>query len=67
MRPFEQIPLEEWEQVLRVNLTGPFLCARAVLPAMRRAKWGRIINIAVRRGVGSAGPAICITSRRKRR
>lgn len=46
MRPFDQIPLAEWEQVLRVNLTGPFLCARAVLPAMRRAKWGRIINIA---------------------
>jgi len=46
MRPFEQIPLEEWDQVLRVNVTGPFLCARAVLPAMRKAKWGRIINIA---------------------
>jgi NAD(P)-dependent dehydrogenase (short-subunit alcohol dehydrogenase family) len=46
MRPFDQIPLEEWERVLRVNLTGPFLCARAVLPAMRRAKSGRIINVA---------------------
>ena len=46
MRPFDQIPLDEWEQVLRVNLTGPFICARAVLPAMRRAKWGRIINVA---------------------
>jgi 3-oxoacyl-[acyl-carrier protein] reductase len=46
MRPFDQIRLDEWEQVLRVNLTGPFICARAVLPAMRRAKWGRIINIA---------------------
>jgi 3-oxoacyl-[acyl-carrier protein] reductase len=46
MRPFDRIPLEEWERVLRVNLTGPFLCARAVLPAMRRAKWGRIINMA---------------------
>jgi NAD(P)-dependent dehydrogenase (short-subunit alcohol dehydrogenase family) len=45
MRPFDQIPLDEWEQVLKVNLTGPFLCTRAVLPAMRRAKWGRIINI----------------------
>ncbi|MGB7691549.1 MAG: SDR family NAD(P)-dependent oxidoreductase, partial [Pseudolabrys sp.] len=43
MRPFDQIPLDEWERVLRVNLTGPFLCARAVLPTMRRAKWGRII------------------------
>lgn len=46
MRSFDQIPLDEWEQVLKVNLTGPFLCARAVLPAMRNAKWGRIINIA---------------------
>jgi NAD(P)-dependent dehydrogenase (short-subunit alcohol dehydrogenase family) len=46
MRPFEQIPLDEWEHVLRVNVTGPFLCARAVLPAMRRAKWGRIVNMA---------------------
>lgn len=46
MRPFDQIPLTEWENVLRVNVTGPFLCARAVLPAMRRAKAGRIINIA---------------------
>ena len=46
MRPFDQIPVDEWERVLRVNLTGPFLCARAVLPAMRRAKWGRIINMA---------------------
>ena len=46
MRPFEQIALQEWEQVLRVNITGAFLCARAVLPAMRRAKWGRIINMA---------------------
>ena len=45
MRPFDKIPLAEWERVLRVNLTGPFLCARAVLPAMRRAQWGRIINM----------------------
>jgi NAD(P)-dependent dehydrogenase (short-subunit alcohol dehydrogenase family) len=46
MRPFEQIPLAEWEAVLKTNVTGPFLCCRAVLPAMRRAKWGRIINMA---------------------
>jgi 3-oxoacyl-[acyl-carrier protein] reductase len=45
MRPFEQIPLDEWNEVLRVNVTGQMLCARAVLPAMRRAKWGRIINM----------------------
>ena len=45
MKPFEQIPLEEWELVMRVNVTGCFLLARAVLPAMRRGGWGRIINI----------------------
>ncbi len=46
MRPFDQIPLAEWEQVLRVNITGPFLCVRAMLPLMRRNKWGRIVNMA---------------------
>jgi NAD(P)-dependent dehydrogenase (short-subunit alcohol dehydrogenase family) len=46
MRPFDQIPLPEWEAVLRVNVTGPFLCARAVLPAMRKGGFGRIVNIA---------------------
>src|SRR3974390_2584928 len=45
MRPFDQIPLDEWERVLGVNLTGPFLCARAVLPAMRRAHWGGVLNV----------------------
>jgi NAD(P)-dependent dehydrogenase (short-subunit alcohol dehydrogenase family) len=46
MRPFDEIPLAEWEAVLRVNVTGAFLCARAVVGAMRRAGWGRIINMA---------------------
>lgn len=53
-RQFEAIPLEEWDQVIRVNVTGPFLCARAVAPIMRAARWGRIINVssdAVPRGV----------------
>jgi len=45
MRPFEEIPLEEWERVLRVNITGVFLCCRAVTAHMRKAGWGRIINI----------------------
>ena len=44
-RGFEDIPLDEWEDVMRVNVTGSMLCARAVLPAMRKANWGRIINI----------------------
>lgn len=44
-RPFDEIPLDEWERVMRVNVTGSWLCAAAVAPAMRAAKWGRIINI----------------------
>lgn len=45
MRPFDEIPLEEWEAVLRVNITGVMLASKSVLPAMRRKQWGRIINL----------------------
>ncbi|MCS6922123.1 MAG: SDR family oxidoreductase [Elioraea sp.] len=53
-RPFHEIPLEEWNKVLHVNVTGTFLSICAVLPAMKQAKWGRIITISsnsVRKGV----------------
>jgi NAD(P)-dependent dehydrogenase (short-subunit alcohol dehydrogenase family) len=42
---FDTLPLEEWDEVMRVNVTGSYLCARAVVGAMREAGWGRIINI----------------------
>jgi 3-oxoacyl-[acyl-carrier protein] reductase len=38
--------LEEWRKVMRVNLDGPFLCCKAVVPHMIRQKYGRIVNIA---------------------
>jgi NAD(P)-dependent dehydrogenase (short-subunit alcohol dehydrogenase family) len=41
-----EYPLADWQQVLDINLTGVFLCNRAVLPAMRAADYGRIVNIA---------------------
>ena len=44
--PMVDYPVEEWEKVLRVNLTGPFLSCRAVAPHMAKAKYGRIVNIA---------------------
>jgi NAD(P)-dependent dehydrogenase (short-subunit alcohol dehydrogenase family) len=44
-RRFEDIPLSEWEQALRVNVLGCVLCSRAVLAPMRAANWGHIINI----------------------
>ncbi|CAN5299508.1 3-oxoacyl-ACP reductase FabG [soil metagenome] len=42
--PFDQIPLDTWNRVMNVNLTGSFLAAQAVVPHMRAAGWGRIIN-----------------------
>jgi 3-oxoacyl-[acyl-carrier protein] reductase len=46
LAPIEEITEQAWDQVMAVNLKGPFLCARAVLPIMRRERYGRIINIA---------------------
>lgn len=40
-----EMPLKRWELVLRVNLTGAFLCAKAVLPTMMAKRSGSIINI----------------------
>ena len=45
-RPTVDYPIEEWERVLRVNLTSQFLCCRAVAPLMVKAGYGRIVNIA---------------------
>ena len=38
--------LEEWRRVLRVNLDGPFICCKAIVPAMQKQTYGRIVNIA---------------------
>lgn len=43
--PFEDIPVSEFEEALRVNVTGPFIVTKAVIPYMRKAGWGRIINM----------------------
>ena len=45
MRPFDQIPLEEWRQVMDVNVASMFLTCRAVVPVMRRQGGGKIVNI----------------------
>lgn len=44
-RPFYEIPAEEWDQVMAVNLKGPFLCAKAVYPYMKKQGKGKIINV----------------------
>lgn len=45
-RPLADMPLEEWQVVLEVGLTGAFLCAKAALPHMVERGWGRVINVA---------------------
>jgi 3-hydroxybutyrate dehydrogenase len=43
--PIESFPLEMWNNLLGVLLTGPFLLTQAAVPIMRRRGWGRIINM----------------------
>ena len=41
----EDVEPDEWEECINVNIKGPFLCARGVIPVMKRNQWGRIVNI----------------------
>jgi NAD(P)-dependent dehydrogenase (short-subunit alcohol dehydrogenase family) len=44
--PFEDMPIDQWDRLMAVNVKGPFLCARAAAPALRKRGGGKIINIA---------------------
>jgi NAD(P)-dependent dehydrogenase (short-subunit alcohol dehydrogenase family) len=43
--PVSSYPLKDWEAVVKLNLTGPFLCCQLLTAPMREKRWGRIINI----------------------
>lgn len=45
-RPSWELPVEEWRRVIEVDLTGVFLCTRAVVPHLLQQGYGRIVNIA---------------------
>lgn len=49
--PFEKMSLEQWSEILAVNLTGVFLCTQAALKSMRSLESGRIITIASTAGL----------------
>ena len=50
----EDFPIEKWDAVIAINLSSAFHATRLALPAMKKANWGRIINIASAHGlVGS--------------
>lgn len=46
LKPFDQITNQEWMRVMEVNTLGPFNCAKAVLPQLRKSGRGRLVNIA---------------------
>ena len=43
--PLEDIPLQEWELMMTINVTGVFLCTKAVLPIMKAKRSGKIVNV----------------------
>jgi len=43
--PWDRVPEEGWDEIMKINLKSAFLVTQAVLPGMRARKWGRIINI----------------------
>ena len=44
-KPIEEMSLDEWHEILEVNLTGPFSMSRTFVPGMKGLRWGRIINM----------------------
>jgi 3-oxoacyl-[acyl-carrier protein] reductase len=49
-----EVPIEVWDEVVRVNLRGTYLMSRAAVPVMREGLWGRIINVSSMAGVTGA-------------
>ncbi|HEX4754560.1 MAG TPA: SDR family NAD(P)-dependent oxidoreductase [Candidatus Dormibacteraeota bacterium] len=52
--PVHRISMSEWEEMIRVNATGPFLCTRAAVGGMRARGWGRIVTVASVAGIAGA-------------
>lgn len=52
--PLTRTSLEQWQRLMDVNATGPFLCMREVLPSMNRRGWGRIVVVASVAGLAGA-------------
>ena len=55
-RPIEEVSDQDWDAVVQANLYSAFLCTRAVVPAMKERRWGRIVNIS-----SGAGRSVSLT------
>jgi NAD(P)-dependent dehydrogenase (short-subunit alcohol dehydrogenase family) len=60
-KTIEDTSIAEWDQLIAINLRGPFLCSRAVAPGMKARKSGAIINVSSKAGVqgGNDETAYC--------
>ena len=62
--PIEQFPLDKWSAVIATNLSSAFYTSRLAVPIMRKAGWGRIINIASAHGlVASPGKSAYVAAK----
>ena len=62
--PVDDFPPAKWDAILAINLSAAFHTARAALPAMKRKRWGRIVNIASAHGlVASAQKAAYVAAK----
>ena len=60
----QDFPVDRWDAVIAINLTSAFHTSRLALPAMQKANWGRIINIASAHGlVGSANKSAYVAAK----
>ena len=63
-KSFVEVSTAEWDQLMAVNLRGPFLCSKAVFPQMKKQKKGKIINISSETAfTGSKGFIHYVTSK----
>lgn len=62
--PTDEFPLDQWQKIININLTGVFHGIRAALPGMKKRGYGRIVNIASAHGlVASAGKAAYVAAK----
>jgi NAD(P)-dependent dehydrogenase (short-subunit alcohol dehydrogenase family) len=56
--PVESTTDEDWARIIGINLTGPFLCCRAVVPHMKKNKYGKIINVSSMGAIHPPAPLV---------
>lgn len=49
--PIDEFPVEKWDAIIAINMNSAFHCTAAALPMMRKAGWGRVINVASAHGL----------------